>query len=75
MAPLHAEALRGLRGIYLDAGTRDEFSLDLGAIAMHETLAGLGVESQFELFDGTHSGNIDSRYPLSLRFLAERLAP
>jgi S-formylglutathione hydrolase FrmB len=75
MAPRYRDALRGLRGIYLDAGTRDEFSLDLGAIAMQEALAALGVESQFELFDGTHSGVIDSRYPLSLRFLAERLSP
>jgi S-formylglutathione hydrolase FrmB len=74
MAPRHAEALRGLRGVYLDGGTRDEFFLDLGALAMREALADLGVEARLELFEGGHSG-IDYRYPIGLRFLAEHLAP
>ena len=30
MVPAHAQALRGLRGIWIDAGTRDEYHLDLG---------------------------------------------
>ena len=34
MVPRHADALRGLRAIYIDAGTRDEWYLDLGAKAM-----------------------------------------
>ncbi len=29
MVPAHAEALRGLRAIWIDAGTRDEYRLDL----------------------------------------------
>src|ERR1700734_4248614 len=33
MVPAHAGALRGLRGIWIDAGTRDEYSLDVGATA------------------------------------------
>jgi len=73
MAPRYAEALRGLRGVYLDGGTRDEFFLDLGALAMRDALAELGVEARLELFEGGHFG-IDHRYPLGLRFLAERLA-
>ncbi len=73
MAPRHADALRGLRAIYLDAGKRDEYFLDLGAEAFRRELASLGVSDVFfELFDGKHGG-IEYRYPLALRYLAERL--
>ncbi len=73
MAPRRADALRGLRAVYLDAGSRDEFFLDLGAEAFRRELAGLGVaDVRFELFDAKHGG-IEYRYPLALRYLAERL--
>ena len=73
MAPCRAEALRSLRAIYLDAGRRDEYFLDLGAEAFRRELAALGVDDVFfELFDGKHGG-IEFRYPLALRYLAERL--
>ncbi|MGH2389998.1 MAG: alpha/beta hydrolase [Chloroflexota bacterium] len=75
MAPTRAEALRGLRAIYIDAGSRDQFFLDLGAEAFRRSLEGIGVtEVFFELFDATHSA-IEYRYPLSLQYLAERLVP
>jgi hypothetical protein len=75
MVPGHAEALSGLRAIYIDAGRRDDYYLDLGAEAMRRELAAIGVaDVSFELFDGTHSG-IEYRYPLSLKYLAERLSP
>ncbi len=72
MAVHHAAQLRSLRGIYLDAGRRDEFWLDLGAAAFSAELDALGIEHTFELFDATHSG-IEYRYPKALAFLAERL--
>jgi len=73
MAAGHAEALRGLRAVYIDAGTRDQFFLDLGAEAFRRALERIGVTDVFfELFDATHSG-IEYRYPLALRYLAERL--
>jgi S-formylglutathione hydrolase FrmB len=74
MAAGHADALRSLRGVYLDAGRRDEYWLDLGAAAFSAELDALGVEHVFELFDATHSG-IEYRYPRALAFLAERLTP
>ena len=75
MVPRYADALRGLRAIWVDAGKRDQWYLDLGAEAFRRELAAIGVEDvRFELFDGTHSG-IDYRYPLSLAYLAERLTP
>jgi len=75
MVPGHADALRGLRAIWIDGGKDDEWYLDLGAQAFRDALADIGVtDVQFELFEGTH-GRIDYRYPLSLSYLAERLAP
>jgi len=74
MAAGHADALRSLRGVYLDAGRRDEYWLDLGAAAFSAELDAIGVEHVFELFDATHSG-IEYRYPRALAFLAERLTP
>jgi hypothetical protein len=69
-----AEALRSMRAIYIDAGTKDEYYLDLGAEAFRRELDEIGVSDyRFELFDATHSA-IEYRYPLSLRFLAERLS-
>jgi S-formylglutathione hydrolase FrmB len=73
MAPEHADALRGLRAVYVDAGSRDEFFLDLGAEAFRRELEKLGVTDLFfELFPAGH-GSIEYRYPLALRYLAERL--
>jgi hypothetical protein len=75
MIPRYADALRGLKAIYLDAGTRDEWHLDLGAVAVKRELEAIGVSDVFlELFDATHMG-IDYRYPTGLRYLAERLSP
>jgi Putative esterase len=76
MAPQYAGALTAQRGIWIDAGTRDEWFLDLGATAFRETLRDLGVGDEaikFELFDATHMG-IDYRYPLSLSWLCHRIA-
>src|SRR5204863_532298 len=44
MAPGHAEALRGMRAIYIDAGKRDQWFLDLGAEAFRRALGGLDRE-------------------------------
>jgi hypothetical protein len=77
MVPAHADALRGLRGIWIDAGTRDEFYLDVGATAFRAELEKIGVTRDlvhFELFEAGHGG-IDYRYPQSLAWLCARIAP
>jgi hypothetical protein len=75
MVPRHADALRGLRAIYVDGGTRDEWFLELGALAFRDALAEIGVtDVSCELFDATHGG-IGYRYPRGLAYLAERLSP
>jgi S-formylglutathione hydrolase FrmB len=76
MVPRYATALRSLRAIWIDAGTRDDFFLDLGAEAFRNALREVGVGDdviRFELFDGTHAG-IDYRYPMSLTWLCQRIA-
>jgi dienelactone hydrolase len=75
MVAKHADAMRGMRAIYIDAGTRDEWFLDLGAEAFREALSDVGVTDVFfELFDAGH-GSIEYRYPQALTYLAERLSP
>lgn len=74
MVSRYAQALQGQRAIWIDAGTRDDYLLDVGAEAFRRELASIGVtDVHFELFEGTHSG-IEWRYPLSLAYLARRLS-
>jgi S-formylglutathione hydrolase FrmB len=73
MAPSHADALRSMRRIYLDAGRGDEYFLDLGAQAFAAELDKLGVEYSLELFDGKHGGN-GHRYPAAIRELVLALS-
>ena len=55
-------------------GRRTSDYLDLGAEAFRRELEEVGVTDVFfELFDATHMG-IEYRYPLSLKYLAERLS-
>jgi S-formylglutathione hydrolase FrmB len=73
MVARYAEPLRSQRAIWIDAGTRDDWYLDLGAEAFRRELESIGVvDYHFELFDATHAG-IDYRYPLALAYLADRL--
>ena len=76
MVPSYADAVRSLRAVWVDSGTKDDYYLDLGAQAFIEALSAAGVPGDrvhFELFEATHAA-IDYRYPLSLSWLAHRLA-
>ncbi|GAA3756314.1 S-formylglutathione hydrolase FrmB [Spinactinospora alkalitolerans] len=71
-----AEALRSMRAVWIDAGDRDEFYLDLGATAFRRAVAAAGVPDErvrFELFDAGH-GAIEYRYAPAVAWLAERIA-
>jgi S-formylglutathione hydrolase FrmB len=75
MARSHGDALRGLKAVYIDAGTKDEWYLDLGAEAFRREVERAGVANvRFEVFEATHMA-IEYRYPLGVKFLAEHLAP
>jgi S-formylglutathione hydrolase FrmB len=71
-APACQEALRGLRGLYLDVGTRDQYNIQFGNRRLARKLERLDIEFHYEEFDGTHSG-IDWRLDTSLPFLAKAL--
>jgi hypothetical protein len=72
MAHHHADALRSMRRIYLDAGKSDEYFLDLGAQAFAHELSNIGAAHTLELFDGKHGG-ITYRYPGAIRELVTAL--
>ncbi len=75
MVPGHSDAVAGLEAVWLDAGSSDEFFLDLGAQAFRDAVLAAGLPEErlhFELFEGGHGG-IDHRYPLALDWLARRL--
>ncbi|HET6666116.1 MAG TPA: alpha/beta hydrolase-fold protein [Intrasporangium sp.] len=77
MVDRHADAVRSWQAVWIDAGTRDEWFLDLGAQAFHSEVRRAGLQDQrihFETFDAGH-GAIDYRYPLALAWLAQRIAP
>jgi hypothetical protein len=73
MVESHADELRSMRRIYLDAGKSDEYFLDLGAQAFSAELSGHGIEYTLELFEGKHGG-IGYRYPGAIRELVEALS-
>ena len=74
MARPHADALRSLRRIYLDAGRSDEYHLDLGAQAFAAELEALGIDHSLELFEAAHTG-LTYRYPGAIRELVLALSP
>jgi hypothetical protein len=73
MARAHGDALRSMRRVYLDAGRKDEYFLDLGATAFAAELDALGVAHTLELFDAKHGG-IAYRYPGAIRELVLALS-
>jgi S-formylglutathione hydrolase FrmB len=76
MVPRHADALRSLHSVWIDAGDADDFFLDIGAAAFRAALLDAGVANDvisYESFPGTHSA-IDYRYPMSLAWLCQRMS-
>lgn len=73
MAAGHTGALRSLRLLYFECGSRDQFNLHLGARLFHSRLEALGVRHEYQEFDDDHMG-INYRYAESLRRLCETLA-
>jgi len=65
-------ALRSLRLIYLDAGQRDEFFLNIGMRVFHRRLEALGLPHVYEPFDGGHFGN-DYRFDNSLEAISRAI--
>lgn len=77
MIPRHAGQLQSMRGLWIDAGSEDEFFLDLGAQALHRALRGNGITDDtlhFDIVPGADHDAIAGRQVRSLCWLATRLA-
>jgi enterochelin esterase family protein len=72
MVAAHADALRALTLLFIDAGSRDEWGLDLGARILARRLSALGVVFEHQEFDDGHRG-INYRYDVSLPRIAAAL--
>ena len=68
----HAQALRSLRGIYIDCGWADQYHIHYGARILSQRIAELGIAHTYEEFDDNHS-DIDYRMDTSLPFLVDAL--
>jgi enterochelin esterase family protein len=66
----HVAALRRMKLIYLDCGSRDEYALQYGARIFCRRLTGLNIPYLYEEFDGGHR-DIQFRYDYSFRVLSE----
>ncbi len=68
----HFEELKSLKLFFIDAGTSDEFALDLGAKVLVERLKKYSVPHIHEEFDGGHF-NINYRYNRTFELISEKI--
>lgn len=68
----HREDLKTLKLLYIDAGTRDEFALDLGARILCQRLKDSGVPHLHEEFDDGHM-QISYRQNRSLELISQNI--
>ncbi len=73
MVENHIDALRSLKLLFLDAGTRDEFALDIGAKILSKRLSDLNISHIHEEFDDGHFG-INYRYNRSLEIISKNIS-
>jgi len=71
--PEHVSALATLRGIYLDAGDKDEIGEQRIAQAFSDALGAAGIDHKFEIFDGAHMDKLYTQLAESLSYLSDAL--
>src|SRR5581483_4314326 len=77
MIPQHPDQLRSLRGVWIDAGSADEFFLDLGAQALQRALREIGITGDalhFDIVPGADHDAIGRRQVHSLCWLTEKFS-
>ncbi len=72
MLDRYGEALRSLRLLYMDCGTKDEWHLHHGARLFTRRLKALGIAHEYEEFDDGHL-NVSYRYDVSLPRMSRAL--
>ncbi len=65
-----ADALRRMKLIFIDCGSRDEYALHYGARLFSQKLAGLNIEHHYEEFEGGHR-HTQFRYDVSLTAISQ----
>ncbi len=68
----HMENLKSLKLFFLDAGTKDEFALDIGARILSKKLSEFDIPHIHEEFDDGHF-SIGYRYDRSLELISEKI--
>lgn len=66
--PACQHALRSLRGLFIDVGSRDQYGLHYGTRAFVDKLKAAGIDHRHEEFPDDHNGT-DYRLDVSLPFL------
>jgi len=74
MVMRHRNALKTMRGIYIDCGWRDQYHIHFGTRILSKRLTEAGIAHTYEEFDDNHS-DIDYRMDVSLPFLYRALRP
>jgi enterochelin esterase family protein len=72
MAVERADALRAMRLVYVECGSRDQYNLHHGARVLHRRLERLGVRHEYQEFDDDHTA-VNYRYVESFRRLCAAL--
>jgi enterochelin esterase-like enzyme len=67
------DALGSLRGLFIDVGSRDQYNIQFGSRALHQTLDAAGVPHVYEEFPDDHSST-QYRYDRSLPWLFATLS-
>jgi S-formylglutathione hydrolase FrmB len=73
MLAAHRSALRGMRLVFVDAGSRDEWNLHIGARIFALRARALGIKITHEEFDDGHM-DISYRYDVSLPLVARAIS-
>lgn len=71
--PKHADALRQMRAIFVDAGEFDEYQLQVGARLLHRKLDALNITHTYDEYPDGHRGT-RYRFDTSLPVLAKALS-
>jgi enterochelin esterase family protein len=73
MVERHVDALRAMRLVYFECGSKDQFNSHHGARMLHRRLTELGLAHEYQEFDDDHTAT-NYRYGESFRRLCEALA-
>jgi enterochelin esterase-like enzyme len=75
LVPEYEHGLKKLNSIYFDAGLYDELGLAQTNIALHNLMVDLGIDHEFETYEGGHVSHIYSRFALALVHLSKKVTP